>query len=235
MQSDQLRRRAFITLLGGAATRAMLWPHDVRAQSADSVRRIGVIKGIDEKDPAWQRETAAFLEELKRFGWTDGANLRIDNRSGGGEASLTAMAAKELVALSPHIILAQSTPVVRALLQETRTIPIVFTSVLDPIGENFVANFPRPGGNATGFTNIDAAMGSKWVELLRELAPGIKRMAVLFNPTVATAGGSFYPDARSKLPPDHSPWPLTLTPFVQLPNCKPFSPSSSMSGTADCS
>ena len=193
MQFDQLGRREFITLLGGAATtRAMLWPRNARAQNPDGMRRIGVIKGIDEKDPAWQREAAAFLEELKKFGWTEGANLRIDNRSGGGEANLSAMAAKELVALNPHIILAQSTPVVRALLQETRTIPIVFTSVSDPIGENFVASFPRPGGNATGFTNMDATMGGKWVGLLRELAPSIKRLSVLFNPAVATAGGSFY-------------------------------------------
>jgi putative ABC transport system substrate-binding protein len=130
--------------------------------------------------------------ELKNAGWAEGRNARFDHRFGGGDAGRMSAAAKELVALKPDVILARSTPAVKALLPETRTIPIVFVSVSDPIGEKFAASMARPGGNITGFTNFEAQMGGKWVELLREVAPAVRRAAVLFNPEVATGGGSFF-------------------------------------------
>jgi ABC-type uncharacterized transport system substrate-binding protein len=129
---------------------------------------------------------------MKGFGWTENGNLQIDYRNGAGDANRIAAAAKELVALKPDVILARSTPVTRALAQQSRAIPVVFLSVSDPVGEKFVASMARPGGNMTGFTNVEASMGSKWIELLKEAVPSAKVAAILFNPAVAPARGEFY-------------------------------------------
>jgi putative ABC transport system substrate-binding protein len=170
-----MRRREFITLLGGASA----WPLAVRAQQPDEVRRIGVLVNTAADDPESQISVAAFKHALQQLGWREGRNLRIDYRGAAGNAERMQAFAKELVALQPHVILTRSTPVTAAFLEQTRTIPIVFTVVSDPVGEHFVESLARPGGNATGFTNVEFSLTGKWVGLLREIAPGIKRVAFI--------------------------------------------------------
>jgi putative ABC transport system substrate-binding protein len=179
----RMRRREFILALGGAAA----WPLAARAQQpGERMRRIGTLIGRAEGNVEAQAWVAAFRETLKMLGWTEGRNLRIDSRSAIPD-DLEAMQriAKELVALQPDVILSHSTPTTAALLQQTRTIPVVFASVSDPVGSGFVASFPRPGGNATGFTNIESTIAGKWLELLKEIAPHVNRVAFLFNPATA--------------------------------------------------
>jgi ABC-type uncharacterized transport system substrate-binding protein len=183
-----LRRRDFLAGLGVTTTSSAV----VRAQRRERMHRIGVLINADANDSEWKRELAAFLEKMKGFGWTENGNLQIDYRNGAGDANRIAAAAKELVALKPDVILARSTPVTRALAQQSRAIPVVFLSVSDPVGEKFVASMARPGGNMTGFTNVEASMGSKWIELLKEAVPSAKVAAILFNPAVAPARGEFY-------------------------------------------
>jgi len=178
-----MRRREFITLLGGAAG----WPLAARAQQADRIGKIGVLMGWPESDPEAQSERAAFVQELQKLGWADGRNLRIDTRwAAPADPESMHRLAKELVALRPDLLLSQSTPATTALLQETRPIPVIFGIVADPIGSGFVASFPRPGGNATGFAVAEPTQAGKWVELLKEIAPRVTRVAVLFNPAMAT-------------------------------------------------
>ena len=183
MRFVQLKRREFITLLGGAAA---AWPLAARAQQPERMRRIGVLMGYAESDPEGQAYVAAFREGLQKLGWTEGRNIRIDTRwATPDDAESMQRFAKELVALQPDLILSHSTPTTAALLQQTRTIPIIFAIVSDPVGSGFVASFPRPGGNVTGFTNIEPTMAGKWLELLKEIAPRVNRVAFLFNPATA--------------------------------------------------
>jgi putative tryptophan/tyrosine transport system substrate-binding protein len=182
-----MRRREFITLLGGAAT----WPVAARAQQRDRVRLIGVLMGYAEDDPAVQSYVAAFRAALAKLGWMEGRNLRIELRWGAGDADRTGTFAEELVELRPDAILGVTTGVVRALARETSTIPIVFANVIDPIGNGFAASLAHPGGNITGFTVLDSAIGGKWVELLKEIAPRTERVALLFNPATAPPIQSF--------------------------------------------
>ena len=184
-----MRRRQFITLLGGAAA---AWPVATRAQPSERVRRIGVFTNLAADDAESQARIGAFLQGLQQSGWTIGSNLRIDYRWAAGDAERMQVVAKELVALQPHVILARSTPVTAALLRQTRTIPIVFTLVSDPVGERFVESLARPGGNVTGFTNVEFSLTGKWLELLKEVAPSTKRVAFIFNPKLAPGGGSYY-------------------------------------------
>jgi putative tryptophan/tyrosine transport system substrate-binding protein len=178
-----VNRRSFITLLGGAAA----WPLAARAQQPGGMRRIGVLMALGEGDPKGLGFIAAFREGLQKLGWAEGSNIRIDiRRATGGEIELRQRFANELVALQPDLIFAQSTANTAALLQQTRFIPIVFAQVTDPVGSGFVASFPRPGGNATGFTSFEPMMAGKWLELLREIVPRVKRIAILFNPTTAS-------------------------------------------------
>ena len=180
-----IRRRDFVILLGGGAAAA--WPLAARAQQTERVRRIGVLMGWPESDSEAQSEFAAFVQELRKLGWADGRNLRIDSRwAMPAHPESMHRFAKELVALQPELILSQSTPATAALLQQTRTIPIIFAIVADPIGSGFVASFPRPGGNATGFAVTEPTQAGKWVELLKEIAPRVTRVAALFNPAMAT-------------------------------------------------
>ena len=184
-----MRRREFITLLGGAAG----WPLAARAQQADRIGKIGVLMGWPESDPEAQSERAAFVQELQKLGWADGRNLRIDTRwAAPADPESMHRLAKELVALRPDLLLSQSTPATTALLQETRTIPVIFGIVADPIGSGFVASFPRPGGNATGFAVAEPTQAGKWMELLKEIAPRVTRVAVLFNPAMAAAFAEFW-------------------------------------------
>jgi putative ABC transport system substrate-binding protein len=183
-----VRRREFITLLGGAAA---IWPVAARAQQAGA-RRIGVLMPFAMTDAAGKLELAGFAQQLKDLGWTDGGNLRIDYRwSAGNPANMQAMA-KELIALQPDVLFSRSTPVTKAVLQQTRTIPVVFAVVSDPVGDGLVASVARPGGNATGFTNAEASLTGKWLGLLKEMMPGITRVAFLYDPKVAPGGGAYY-------------------------------------------
>jgi putative ABC transport system substrate-binding protein len=176
-----VKRRHFITLIGGAAA----WPLAARAQQPERMRRIGVLMSLAESDPEAQARVAAFRKGLQTLGWAEGRNVRIDIRWAASDAALMQRFAKELVALQPDLILSHNTPTTASLLQQTRTIPIVFVVVSDPVGSDFVASFPRPGGNVTGFTNIEPTMAGKWLELLKEIAPNVARVALLFNPATA--------------------------------------------------
>jgi putative ABC transport system substrate-binding protein len=192
-----MRRRNFITLLGGTAA----WPLAARAQQPNRVRRIGVlIGGRDENDPEQKRRLSAFTQALADLGWIDGRNVRIELRRGGGDANRIRALAQELVGLQLDIILASSTPATAALKRETRTIPIVFANVSDPVASGIVARLDRPSGNTTGFAALEVSMGGKWLELLSEIAPGLKRAAIMFNPDTAPVSSfmpSFETAARS--------------------------------------
>jgi putative tryptophan/tyrosine transport system substrate-binding protein len=177
-----MRRREFISHIGGAA---VAWPLTARAQQPDRMRRIGALMAFAESDPEGQASFAAFREALQKLGWAEGRNIRIDSRWA-LDAELTQRFAKELVALQPDLFLSDSTPITAALLQQTRTIPIIFANTADPVGSGFVASLPRPGGNVTGFTNMEPTMAGKWLELLKEIAPRVNRVAFLFNPATAT-------------------------------------------------
>ena len=181
-----MQRREFITLLGGAAA---AWPLPARAQQA--VRRIGVLMPYAESDPDGQNRLQPFRTRLRELGWTDGGNVRIDYRWAAGVVDRFRTAAAELVVLKPDVILADATPSVAALQRETRTIPIVFVGVNDPIGSGFVQSLARPGGDITGFTNYEFSMGGKWLGLLKEMAPSLARVAVIFNPTTAPYADSY--------------------------------------------
>ena len=177
-----MRRRDFITLVGGAA---LAMPRVARSQ--EQMKRVGVLMGYAESDREGQAWVAAFREGLQKLGWAEGRNIRIDIRwATAGDAASIHRFAQELVALQPDLILAQSTPITAALLQQTRTIPLVFALVADPVGSGFVASLPRPSGNVTGFTTIEPTMAGKWLELLKEIAPRVNRVAFLFNPATAT-------------------------------------------------
>jgi putative ABC transport system substrate-binding protein len=181
-----MRRREFILALGGAAAASSnLWPLAARAQQGGGMRRIGVLMGFAESDREGQAWLAAFREGLQKLGWRGGRNIRIDTRWGALDADSRQRFAKELVALQPDLILSQVTPTTLALLQQTRTIPIVFATVADPVGSGLVASIARPGGNVTGFSNLEGSMAGKWLELLKEIAPRVKRVAIVFNPATA--------------------------------------------------
>src|SRR5215472_4414481 len=177
-----MRRREFVTLLGGAAA---AWPVAARAQQTNQVRRIGVLMGYGSVDPEGQALLAELTWHLAELGWTEGRNVRIEVRWGGSNVDLLQTFARELIGLQPDVLLASSTPTTAALARETQTIPIIFTLIADPVGNRFVASLSHPGGNITGFSVLEASVVSKSFELLRELAPGIKRVAMMFNPDTA--------------------------------------------------
>ena len=181
-----MKRRAFITLLGGAAA---AWPLAARAQPVDRVQRIGVLSVFGESDPEGQDRLAAFRGGLQALGWTDGRNLRIDYRWIAGDPDRLRGAAAELVGLRPDVLVAYTPPAVAALQRETRSIPIVFIQVSNPLGAGFVASMARPGGNITGFTTFELTIGGKWLEALKEIAPRISRAAVILNPNNPSASG----------------------------------------------
>ena len=187
-----MKRREFITLLGGAAT----WPLAARAQQPERMRRIGVLMGFAESDPAAQSWLAAFRDALAKLGWKEASNLQIEVRWAAADPDRIRTLAKELVDLRPEAIFTQTTPVVSALARETPSIPVVFVYVADPIGFGFATSFAHPGGNITGFTFVDSTMGSKWLELLKEIAPRTGRVALLFNPTTAPQSKFFMPSIQ---------------------------------------
>jgi putative tryptophan/tyrosine transport system substrate-binding protein len=188
-----MRRREFITLVGGAAA----WPLAARAQQGGAVRLIGVLMGSAEGDAVARSDVAAFRDALTKMGWSESSNLRIELRWSAGDPDRMKAFAKELVDLRPDAILSENTPVTAALVRETRTIPIVIVVVADPIGSGFAASLARPGGNITGFTVQTSALGGKWVELLKEIAPPTVRMALLFNPATAAPLQFFMPSIQA--------------------------------------
>jgi putative ABC transport system substrate-binding protein len=177
-----MRRRDFIKVIAGSAT---AWPLAAHAQPAEKMRRIGALIGYAEGDPIAKSRVAAFAQGLQQLGWTEGRNLQIEYRFAPGNVDQMRTFAKELVALGPDCILTNTTPVTAAVKRETQTIPIVFNVVSDPVGSGFVKSLAEPGGNITGFINVEASMATKWVELLREVVPGVKRIALIFNPDTA--------------------------------------------------
>jgi len=177
-----IKRREFITLLGGAA---VAWPAAARAQQADRVRRIGVLVGSADNAQGQSRVTA-FRQTLEALGWTEGRNARIDLRWGAAETERTQIFAREIVGLNPDVIFGETTPVIAAILRESGNIPIVFVNVSDPVGSGFVESLARPGGLVTGFISNEPSLASKWLELLKEAAPSVTRVALLFNPATAS-------------------------------------------------
>jgi putative ABC transport system substrate-binding protein len=184
-----MKRRDFIAALGGAV---VTWPLAARAQQDNALRRLGVLMPSAPDDQEVKKELAAFTRQMQSLGWTEGGNLRIDYRWSGGDSQKTQAFAKELVDARPDILFTRSTPATAALLKNTRSIPIVFAVVSDPVGEGFVASIARPGGNATGFTNAEASLTGKWLGLLKEIAPKMARVGYLFDPKVAPGGGTYY-------------------------------------------
>jgi len=182
-----MKRREVITLLGGAA---VAWPLVARAQQRERMRRIGILMAFAADDLEGRARVTAFMQALQQFGWTDGRNVRIDTRWGLNAGDVRNFAA-ELVELAPDVILTSSSVAVAAMLQATRTIPIVFTIVIDPVGAGYVDSLARPGGNATGFTIYEYSMSGKWLELLKAIAPSVTRAVVLRDPAVASGPGQF--------------------------------------------
>jgi putative tryptophan/tyrosine transport system substrate-binding protein len=221
-----MRRREFVTLVGGAAA----WSLGVRAQQGEHVRRVGVLMSYPDNDAEAQAWVAAFHQGLQKLGWVEGRNIHSDSRwARGEEPEALQKFARELIALDPHVILSSSTPSTAALVQETRSIPIVFAVVVDPVGSGFVASFDHPGGNVTGFTNHEPTMAGKWLELLNEIAPRVRRAALLYNPATApyieqflnpfkTAAASLGVEAIVSPVHDRSDLELAIAALTRVPN-----------------
>ena len=173
-----MKRRNFITLLGGAAA----WPVAARGQQPERMRRIGVLVAYAESDPEAQARIAAFRQGLRELGWTEGRNLRMELGWGTGDPDRARTLATELISLAPDVIVAHGTPALTALYRATRTIPVVFVSVIDPVGAGYVQSLAQPGGNITGFSTFEPEIGGKWLELLKEIAPGVSRVAGILDP-----------------------------------------------------
>jgi putative ABC transport system substrate-binding protein len=184
-----LRRREFITLLGSAAA----WPLAARAQQGDRVRRIGVLMNSIATDSIRQSDLAAFVQGLGQLGWKEGQNARIDVRWSAGDADLARTYAAQLIGLMPDVILSATTTNLKVVREATSTVPVVFVSVSDPVVQGFVASMAKPGGNLTGFTPFEFSIGGKWLDLLKEAAPGLARVAVMYNPDTSPQSKFFMP------------------------------------------
>ena len=192
-----IRRREFVALLGGAAA---AWPLAAHAQQGQRVRRIGVLMGLVASDPEAQSRVAAFEHGLRELGWVKGRNLWIEYRWAGGGENVLRNHASELIAMAPDLILANSTPVTAALREQSRVVPIVFTQVTDPVGEGLVPNLAHPRGNLTGFTSFEFSIGTKWLELLKQTAPHVTRVALVFNPHSAPFADLFVRPVEAAAP-----------------------------------
>jgi putative ABC transport system substrate-binding protein len=182
-----MKRREFLGLAGAAAVAA-----STSARAQHDVRRLGILMGYAESDPDTQARMKAFRQAFEALGWKDGHNVAITYRFGVGDIERVRGFAKELVELKPDAIVCETTPTLRAVADQTTTIPVVFVSVADPMSNGFVTDLARPGGNITGFTNFEATMGGKWIELLKKVAPGSRRVGIIFNPQTAPGGGAFF-------------------------------------------
>jgi putative ABC transport system substrate-binding protein len=183
-----VRRREFITLVGGAAA---VWPLAARAQQGDRIRRIGVLTGTRADDPDSKARLAAFEQALQQLGWTQGRNVRIDYRFAAADATISRKQAEELVALAPDVIVSTGSFSTEQLLRVTQTVPIVFAIVPDPVGSGFVDSLSQPGSNATGFMQFEYGLSGKWLELLKEIAPGLTRVILLWDPAISAGIGQF--------------------------------------------
>ena len=192
-----MRRRELIALIGGTVAP---WPLVAWAQQPNRMRRLGVLMAVAESDADVQKGIAIFLQRLLELGWKDGRNIRIDYRWGGGDAELIETLAKELFDLQPDVLVGHSTPSAKALLKQTRLIPIVFLTVTDPLGQGLVASLSNPGGNITGFSVFEFSLGSKWLETLKQIAPGIRRVTAIFNPETAPYYGLYLQSISATLP-----------------------------------
>lgn len=192
-----MRRREFISLISGAAT---FWPLAARAQRPDRVRRLGVLMAVAESDADVQKGIAILRQTLQELGWSEGHNLRIDYRWSGGDAEVIQSLAKELLDLQPDVLIGHSTPSAKALLKQTGVIPIVFLTVTDPLGQGLVRSLSNPGGNITGFSVFEFSLGSKWLELLKQIAPGVRRVTAIFNPETAPYYGLYLQSISAALP-----------------------------------
>jgi len=190
-------RREFITLLGGAAA---AWPLAARAQQAERMRRLGVLMNSTATDATWQSYFAAFVQGLRQLGWIEGQNLRIDTRWSAGDATLARIYAAQLIGLTPDVILASSTTNLTVIQQATSMLPVVFIQVSDPVAQGFVANVTRPGGNLTGFSAYEFSIGNKWLDLLKEIAPGLARVGVMFNPDTSPQSKFFMRSIEAAAP-----------------------------------
>jgi len=185
-----MKRRDFISFLASAAVAA--GPARIRAQLPSQLKRIGALMPYFEHDAEVRMDLTAFGEKLRQLGWAQGQNLQLDVRWAGGNVANLQSAARELVALSPSLLFARSTAATRALQRESSSIPIVFVIVSDPVGDGFVASLAKPAGNITGFTNVEASLGGKWLEIIKEIAPQTTRVAIVFGPNAAAGGGRYY-------------------------------------------
>ena len=192
-----MQRREFITLFGGGAA---AWPLVARAQQPDRMRRIGVLMAVAESDADVQKGIVILRQRLQELGWKEDHNIRIDYRWGGGDAELIQTLAKELVDLKPDVLIGHSTPSAKALLKQTRVTPIVFLTVTDPLGQGLVASLSNPGGNITGFSVFEFSLGGKWLETLKQIAPGIRRVTAIFNPETAPYYGLYLQSISAALP-----------------------------------
>jgi putative ABC transport system substrate-binding protein len=198
-----MNRREIIAGLGSAAA----WPVVARAQQGNRMQRIALLMSANESDPVWKPRVSAFTQALADLGWTDGRTMRMDVRWGGGDTNRIRALAQELAGLQPDIIVTNATPAAAAVQRETRTIPIVFANVSDPVASRIVTRLDRPGGNITGFATNDVSLGGKWLELLSEIAPGLKRIAILFNPDTSPAS-AYMPSLQT------AAWPLKVAPTI---------------------
>ena len=191
-----MKRREFITLLGGAAT----WPFVARAQQPERTRRLGVLMAVAESDADARKGIAIFQQRLQELGWKDGQTIRIDYRWGDADDARIQALAKELVDLQPDVLVGHSTPSAKGLLKQTRSIPIVFLTVTDPLGQGLVASLSHPGGNITGFSVFEFSLGSKWLETLKQIAPGTRRVTAIFNPETAPYYGLYLQSINAAVP-----------------------------------
>ena len=196
----QMRRREFTTLLGGAATASIAWPRLLNAQQPDRMRRIGVFIVLSESDPQSQTRVTAFQQGLEKLGWTVGRNVQIDFRFDISDDERARAATADLLRLAPDVMIANSAAALRAVQQATSTMPVVFVAVSEPVAQGFVASLAHPGGNTTGFANFEPSVGAKWLELLREIAPRVKRVAFMFNPEASPVAPLFVPSAEAAAP-----------------------------------
>jgi ABC-type uncharacterized transport system substrate-binding protein len=192
--SAQMRRREFISLLGGAAA---AWPLAARAQQVGPMRRVSVLMTLPDGDPGGAVEVEALTSGLREHGWVEGRNIHVEYRWPGGDVERVRAQAKEAVALKPDVVIARSTPAALALKAETRTIPVVFVSLPEPTVSGLVETLARPGGNITGFTNFDGSIGGKWLELLKEVSPGLKRVTIIYNPDTAPFAQAYLRSAEA--------------------------------------
>src|SRR6516164_7237527 len=183
-----MRRRQVIKFLGGAAA---AWPLAAWAQQAQRMRRLGVLMAVAESDADARKGISILQERLQKLGWKDGNNIRIDYRWGNGNPDRIQDLAKELVDLQPDVLVGHSTPSAKGLLKQTRTIPIVFLSVTDPLGQGLVSSLSHPGGNITGFSDFEVSLGTKWLEILKQIVPGVRRVTAIFNPDTAPYYGLY--------------------------------------------